>query len=37
MAWWGVLLLCWISFFIGFFVCALLAANGKKSRREEEG
>ena len=29
MTWWQIAVLCWVSFFVGFWCAALLAANGR--------
>lgn len=29
MTWWQIAVLCWVSFFAGFWVAALMSANGR--------
>jgi len=29
MTWWQILVLCWVSFFFGFWAAAMMAANGR--------
>lgn len=34
MNWWGIALLCWGSFLVGFFFCAILTTG--RSRKDED-
>jgi len=36
MSWWIIFLLCWGSFFVGFFVCALMAIGRQADERMSE-